>query len=69
MFNKIPSCPSVAYSFENQNDTTLNEEYGENGNLLCKDDYGNSICSVYIFQVTNQAFSPQSVSLNVVSLL
>lgn len=64
----IPAAPEiVAYSFENQNDTTLNEEYGENGNLLCKDDYGNSICSVYIFQVTNQAFSPQSVSLNVVS--
>lgn len=59
----------VAYSFENQNDTTLNEEYGENGNLLCKDDYGNSICSVYVFQVTNSAFSPQSVSLNVVSEL
>lgn len=64
----IPAAPEiVAYSFENQNDTTLNEEYGANGNLLCKDDYGNSICSVYIFQVTNSAASPQSVSLNVVS--
>lgn len=64
----IPAAPEiVAYSFENQNDTTLNEEYGENGNLLCKDDYGNSICSVYVFQITNSAASPQSISLNVVS--
>ena len=66
----IPAATNiVAYSFENQDDTTLNEELGENGNLLCKDDYGNSICSVYVFQVTNSAASPQSVSLNVVSQL
>ena len=66
----IPAATEVvAYSFEKQNDTTLNETYGENGNLLCKDDYGNSICSVYVFQVKNTAASPQSVSLNVVSEL
>jgi len=66
----IPAATNiVAYSFENQDDTTLDETYGENGNLLCKDDYGNSICSVYVFQVTNSAASPQSVSLNVVSQL
>jgi len=64
----IPAATKVvAWAFEKQNDTTLNEEYGKNGNLLCKDDYGNSICSVYVFQVTNSAASPQSVSLNVVS--
>lgn len=64
----IPAATKVvAYSFESQNDTTLNEELGRGGNLLCKDDYGNSICSVYVFQITNSAASPQSVSLNVVS--
>ena len=66
----IPAATEVvAYSFENQNDTTLNETYGKNGNLLCRDDYGNSICSVYVFQVKNTAASPQSVSLEVVSEL
>lgn len=64
----------VEYSFEYQDDTTKRTtpvgtatEVPEAGNLLCKDDYGNSICSVYMFQVTNQANSPQSVSLNIVS--
>lgn len=64
----------VEYSFEFQNDTTKRTEpvgtateIPAKGNLLCKDDYGNSICSVYIFQVTNQANSPQSVALNVIS--
>lgn len=56
----------VEYSFENQNDTTVNDETTQS-NALCKDDFGNSICSVYVFQVTNSANSPQSVSLNVVS--
>lgn len=56
----------VEYSFEEQNDTTVSNE--ENlSNTLCKDDFGNSICSVYVFQVKNSANSPQSVSLNVVS--
>lgn len=36
-------------------------------NELCKDDYGNSICSVYEFQVRNSDNSPQNVSLNIVS--
>lgn len=70
----------VEYSVENQSDVTISNkvEEGEgeektvtypiNGNnTLCKDDYGNSICSIYVFQVTNSAASPQSVSLNVVS--
>lgn len=63
----------VEYSFENQSDITVKtvEETGEpvekGSNALCKDDFGNSICSVYVFQVTNSANSPQSVSLNVVS--
>jgi len=56
----------VEYSFEVQNDTTVTNE--ENlSNTLCKDDFGNSICSVYVFQVKNSANSPQTVSLNVVS--
>ncbi|MCI6265346.1 MAG: hypothetical protein MR598_00685 [Erysipelotrichaceae bacterium] len=56
----------VEFSFENQNDTTISDETNMS-NTLCKDDFGNSICSVYVFQVTNSANSPQSVSLNVVS--
>ena len=56
----------VEYSFENQNDTTVSKVDTLN-NTLCKDDYGNSICSVYVFQVVNSAHSPQTVSLNVVS--
>lgn len=64
----------VEYSVENQHDATITSDPDEEGvypangnNTLCKDDYGNSICSVYVFQVTNSANSPQSVSLNVVS--
>lgn len=62
----------VEYSVEHQNDTTatLNDKTSTNtNNLLCVDDYGNSICSVYEFQVRNTANSPQTVSLNVVSEL
>ena len=64
----------VEYSVEVQNDTTItslpSEEgvYPANGNnTMCKDDFGNSICSIYVFQVINSAASPQTVSLNVVS--
>ncbi len=63
----------VEYSFENQSDITI-KTVADTGapevkrnNALCKDDFGNSICSAYVFQVTNSANSPQSVSLNVVS--
>ena len=67
----------VEYSIEGQSDATINEERspaGEDGvypvagnNTLCKDDYGNSICSVYVFQVRNTALSYQDLSINVVS--
>ena len=65
----------VEYSFENQNDTTikpddenaLEKKYTILKNGLCKDDFGNSICSVYVFQVKNDANSPQTVALDVVS--
>lgn len=64
----------VEYSVENQSDTTVTSDPSEEGvypvegnNTLCKDDFGNSICSIYVFQVKNSAASPQSVSLNVVS--
>jgi len=76
-WNKADLIPAdttiVEYSVENQDDTTITSEavegeYPANGNnTLCKDDYGNSICSIYVFQVRNTANSPQSVSLNVVS--
>lgn len=64
----------VEYSVEKQSDITTSTEAGEDGvyakngnNTMCKDDFGNSICSIYVFQVTNSANSPQSVSLNVIS--
>lgn len=61
----------VEYSFEYQDDTTITKTNGDyetvRYNTLCKDDFGNSICSVYVFQVENTANSPQSVSLNVIS--
>lgn len=71
----IPANTEVTeYSFENQNDTTIKADstteeasYKLLKNGLCKDDFGNSICSVYVFQVRNDANSPQTVALNVVS--
>ena len=56
----------VEYSFEQKNDTTIKDETTRN-NAICKDDFGNSICSIYVFQVTNSANSPQAVSLEVIS--
>lgn len=64
----------VEFSVENQNDSTITSEANEEGvypingnNTMCKDDFGNSICSIYVFQVVNSAASPQSISLNIVS--
>ena len=57
----------VEYSFEYQNDTTVNDDeehtdYEEmRYNAMCKDDYGNSICSVYVFQVKNEVCSINAV--------
>lgn len=63
----IPATSNIVeYSFENQNDTTLVDQDILN-NILCKDDFGNSICSVYVFQVYNNANSPQSVTISLVS--
>ena len=56
----------VEYSFEGQNDTTESDTTIQS-NMQCKDDYGNSICSVYVFQVRNTAASPQSVALEIAS--
>lgn len=56
----IPADTNISeYSVEYQTDITPNN--------LCMDDYGNSICSVYEFQVRNPANSPQTVTLNIVS--
>ena len=77
-FDLIPADVNVVqWSFEKQNDTTLHKASEDpnftlkpdNGNLLCKDDYGNSICSVYVFQVENASASPQTLTLSVVSNL
>ncbi len=73
----IPALTEVSeYSIEYQNDTTLGNNIlngsGEAGksdnqnNTLCKDDYGNSVCSVYEFQVRNTASSPMTVNLNLI---
>lgn len=63
----IPADTRVAeYSFEKQDDTTITDEASRN-NTLCVDDDGNSICSVYVFQVVNTAKSEQIVSIDVVS--
>ena len=61
MNNKlIPVDMKVAeYSVEWQDDTTKNK--------MCVDDYGNQICSAYVFQVRNTANSPQDVSINLIS--
>ena len=56
----------VEYSFEFQNNSTISNSTDLN-NTLCKDDYGNSICSVYVFQVYNGANSPQNVNISLVS--
>ena len=63
----------VEYSFEQQNDTTAKKDedgitYLKN-NTLCVDDYGNSICSVYEFQIKNTANSPLTVNLSIVSTI
>ena len=73
----IPAETEVAeYSVEYQDDTTFgNNTAGDNdtaltsnkNNTLCKDDYGNSVCSVYEFQVRNPANSPQSITLNLIT--
>ena len=68
------------YSIEYQGDTTLgyNTLLGNTlpndlgavdkmNNTLCKDDYGNSVCSIYEFQVRNTANSPQIVNINLTS--
>lgn len=67
----IPADTTVAeYSVEHQDDTTATTNAStseKSNNLLCVDDYGNSICSIYEFQVRNTANSPQTVTLNIVS--
>lgn len=70
----IPVDTAIAeYSVEFQNDTTAkmdetNTKYLTN-NTLCVDDYGNSVCSVYEFQVKNTANSPLTVDINLLSTI
>ena len=64
----IPVATNIAeYSFERQDDTTISNQT-TNANALCKDDSGNSICSVYVFQVRNTAASNQTVSIDLESI-
>lgn len=58
--NLIPVDTKIAeYSVESQDDTTPNK--------MCIDDYGNEICSAYVFQIVNRANSPQDVTISIVS--
>ena len=70
----IPTTRKVAeYAVELQNDTTLgeNELNGEgvpgktdkNNNTLCKDDNGNSVCSIYEFQIKNNQDLEQAIDI------
>lgn len=72
----IPTTRVVSeYAFELQNDMTLgnNNLNGEgeegkkdkNNNTLCKDDNGNSVCSVYEFQVKNTDSAPQVIDISI----
>ncbi len=73
----IPAYRIVSeYSVEFQNDTTLGSNTaGDNNaplndkenNTICKDDFGNSVCSIYEFQVRNPANSPQTVNINLLT--
>lgn len=74
----IPALTEVSeYSIEYQNDTTLGSNIlngaGETGksdnqnNTLCKDDYGNSVCSVYEFQVRNPEPGDQNININLIT--
>ena len=47
----------VEYSVEKRPDSQ--------GHKICVDDYGNAICSAYVFQVRNSALSPQAVSIKI----
>lgn len=38
-------------------------------NTMCVDDYGNSVCSVYVFQIINDNASPQTMTFSIVSQL
>ncbi len=39
----------------------------DKNNTICVDDYGNNICSVYVFQIVNDNPSPQTMSFSIVS--
>ncbi|MEE3343621.1 MAG: hypothetical protein VZS44_05985 [Bacilli bacterium] len=59
----IPVRTSVAeYSVERRPSIENNER-----KKICVDDFGNQICSVYVFQVRNNANSPQTVSISIAS--
>lgn len=63
----IPSADYiVAHSFLNQNDTTLVDS-AKNNNILCRDDSGSAICSVYVFQVYNSNSQDQQLSISLES--
>lgn len=59
--NLIPAATNVVeYSVEKRPDDN-------SGKPMCIDDYGNEICSLYVFQVRNNANSPQDVFVSLQS--
>lgn len=57
----IPAYTNVVeYSVEKRPDDN-------SGKKMCIDDYGNEICSIYVFQVRNNANSPQNVFISLQS--
>lgn len=77
----VPATLAVAqYAFENQNDSTLGYNRLDGGNppetlgkhdnknnILCKDDEGRSVCSVYVFQLRTKSNGEQKVSVELES--
>ena len=64
----IPAATNVVgYSFEIQNDTTARTVGGKVANSMCKDDAGNSVCSVFVFQVYNSAGNNLNVNISLES--
>lgn len=58
--------PTVEYSFEYQNDTTISN-LEDKSNSICVDDNGNTICSIYVFQIKNITDAKQILMMELYS--
>ena len=50
-------------------DETKTQIIKDLNNTMCVDDYGNSVCSVYVFQIINDNASPQTMTFSIISQL